>query len=566
MTKKENKEVLRKNKKYFIIKFVSSLFIRIFLLLIPIYYSYGIDAIIRGNYKHAYLMIVMFFVFYVLYRMTEVINQITYYNLYSNLYKTYLELGLYKTYNNSLYSLSRFSLSEYSNIMSEDFETLSDYYATLVIRIVEIMEAIYIIIYFFTINNIIGFITFFICLGVLFLLMHFNNLIAKTNKERKTRHDKRISLFQELLLSQREIKSFNIFNIVRERVMTTTNDYIKWNNKLNIDKYNLKQVSLGLLNIFEFLSLVIGIKLIMDGKMTVGVLTIIYSYWTKLSDLFLSIIALFESNINVKTAKLRVHKLFQYALVNYDDEEKKDVKRIKGIIEFSHVLYGNKNSPILNNVSFKVNENSFNVITGLTGSGKVGIFDLLLRLNRQHEGKVLVDNLEINSYDSKKIGNIISSVTRDPKFFNMSIRDNLSIFDSNFENIINLAKELSIHDYIMALDNGYDTVLETNASNINSDVKLTLAIMRVLLKRPKILLFDETFDFLSHDISEKVLNILKEMKQDNTILIISKNKDILQLSFVDQIIVINNNKLLTIGKHDELIKNNKEYKKIFNKL
>lgn len=70
-------------------------------------------------------MIIMFFVFTMLYRISEVVNQITYYILYSKLYKTYLDLGLYKTCNNSVYSLSRFSLSEYSNIMSEDFETLS---------------------------------------------------------------------------------------------------------------------------------------------------------------------------------------------------------------------------------------------------------------------------------------------------------------------------------------------------------------------------------------------------------------------------------------------------------
>ena len=171
MTKEENKKVLKKNTKYFILKFICSLFIRAFLLVIPIYYSYGIDEITRGNYSAAYHMIIMFFVFTMLYRISEVVNQITYYILYSKLYKTYLDLGLYKTCNNSVYSLSRFSLSEYSNIMSEDFETLSDYYATMVIRVVEIMEAIYIVIYFFTINKVIGYLTLFICLVVLFILI-----------------------------------------------------------------------------------------------------------------------------------------------------------------------------------------------------------------------------------------------------------------------------------------------------------------------------------------------------------------------------------------------------------
>ena len=563
MTKDDNKEVLLKNKKYFIIKFISSLFIRIFLLLIPIYYSYGIDEITKGNYNAAYLMITLFFVFYLLYRITEIINQKTYYALYSNLYKTYLELGLYKTCNNSLYSLSRFSLSEYSNIMSEDFEILSEHYATLVIRVVEIMEAIFIVIYFFTINIVIGYFTLFICLIVLYILIYFNSYIANTNKERKIRNDKRISLFQELLLSMKEIKGFNIFNIVKERTNNTVNDYVKWNNKLNVDKYNLKQKSLAFINIFEFIALLIGIKLIKDGKATIGVLTIIYSYYTKLSDLFLSIITLFESRINVKTAKIRIHKLFQYASDNYDNNKNND-NHIEGNIEFKNVLYGNRKNPILNNVSFKINKNTFNVITGLTGSGKVGIFELLLGYNRQHVGKILIDKKDLKEYSLKELGNNISSVRRDPTFFNISIKDNLSIFDSNFENIVNLAKELGIHDYIMGLQDGYDTILEPSANNINSDVKYTLAIMKVLLKRPKILLFDETFDFLSIDISTKVLNILKNMKEDNTILVISKKKDILELDFVDNIIVMDNNKVILSGTHDDLLKD-KDYKKIISK-
>ena len=564
MTKKDNKEVLIKNSKYFIIKFICSLLIRAFLLLIPIYYSYGIDAITNGNYEHAYIMIIMFFVFFMLYRVSEVLNQITYYKLFSNLYKTYLNLGLSKTCNNSLYSLSRFSLSEYANIMSEDFESLSEYYSTLVMRIVEIMEIIYIIIYFFTINHIIGYLTFFICLFVLYLLLYFNSIIARTNKERKIKNDKRISLFQELLLSIKEIKGFNIYNVIENRTSNTIDDYVKWNNKLNIDKYNLKQVSLGLINVFQFICLIIGIKLISSNVMTIGVLTIIYSYYSKLGDLFLSVITMFESNINVKVARLRIHKLFQYASNIYS--EKESINDVSGRIEFKNVLYGNIHAPFLKNVSFKINENSINVITGPTGSGKVGIFDLLLRYNRQHKGKVLIDDLEINKYDSDSLSKIISFVRRDPSFFNMSIKDNLSIFDSNFENIISLSKELGIHDYIMALSDGYDTIIDANASNINSDVKMTLAIMRVLLNRPKILLFDETFDFLSNDITNKVFKILIDLKGDNTIVIISKNKKVIEQDFIDKVIMMNNNKIIADGIHKNLLKENSEYKKIFMKL
>ena len=561
MTKEENRKVLLKNKRWFLFKFLASLFIRTFLLIIPLYYSYLIDELTKGNYNAAYQMLIMFFIFTILYRITEVINQISYYKLYSNLYKTYLDLGFSKTCNNSLYSLSRFSLSEYSNIMSEDFETLSDYYTTLVIRVVEILEAIYIIIYFFTINVLIGYLTLLISLIILFILLFFNPKIAKTNQERKNRHDKRISLFQELLLSVREIKGFNIFNVAHERTKNTVDDYVKWNNKLNIDKYNLKQLSLGLIDVFQFIGLLIGIKMIISGNMTIGVLTIIYSYYTKLSNLFLSIITLFESRINVKVARIRIHKLFQYAMVNYTNEVVK--ADIKGKITFQNVLYGNKQDPILNDVSFVIKPNTFNIITGLSGSGKTGILDLLLRYNRQHKGTILIDEENISNISSDKLSKIVSAVRKNPTFFNISIKDNLSIFDSNFENIIYFCKLFGIHDYIMGLENGYDTILLNDATNINSDVKYVLAIIRVFLKKTKIMLFDEVFDYLSKDISTNILAFLKNLKNENTIIVITKNKNILKDEVVNQIILLDNNKVIGIGLYDDLKDDNK---KIFNNM
>ena len=561
MTKEENRKVLLKNKRWFLFKFLASLLIRAFLLIIPLYYSYLIDELTKGNYNAAYQMLIMFFIFTILYRITEVINQISYYKLYSNLYKTYLDLGFSKTCNNSLYSLSRFSLSEYSNIMSEDFETLSDYYTTLVIRVVEILEAIYIIIYFFKINVLIGYLTLLISLIILFILLFFNPKIAKTNQERKNRHDKRISLFQELLLSVREIKGFNIFNVAHERTKNTVDDYVKWNNKLNIDKYNLKQLSLGLIDVFQFIGLLIGIKMIISGNMTIGVLTIIYSYYTKLSNLFLSIITLFESRINVKVARIRIHKLFQYAMLNYTNEVVK--ADIKGKITFQNVLYGNKQDPILNDVSFVIKPNTFNIITGLSGSGKTGILDLLLRYNRQHQGTILIDEENISNISSDKLSKIVSAVRKNPTFFNISIKDNLSIFDSNFENIIYFCKLFGIHDYIMGLENGYDTILLNDATNINSDVKYVLAIIRVFLKKTKIMLFDEVFDYLSKDISTNILAFLKNLKNENTIIVITKNKNILKDEVVNQIILLDNNKVIGIGLYDDLKDDNK---KIFNNM
>ena len=181
MVKDDNKKILLSHKSKFIIKFIISLILNILLLVIPIYYSKLIDALSIGNYNTAYIFIIVFASLIVFYRIVEYFNQKIYFWLYLALYKSYMNLGLSKTFNNSLYSLSRFSLSEYSNIMSEDFEMVSDYYSTLVIRIVEIMEFIYIVIYFFFISTTIGFITIISSIFIILLLIFCNKSIVKTN-------------------------------------------------------------------------------------------------------------------------------------------------------------------------------------------------------------------------------------------------------------------------------------------------------------------------------------------------------------------------------------------------
>ena len=446
MSHKENRSILLSCKKKFILKFIISIILNILLLVIPIYYSHVIDAISISDFQKATFYITVFGVLSIIYRFIEYYNQKAYFYLFLSLYKEYMNIGLSKTFNNSLYSLSRFSLSEYSNIMSEDFEMISDYYSTLVIRIVEIFEFIYIIIYFFFINKIIGLITLFSSSFIVFILFYFNKFISLTNEERKIKNDKRISLFQEIFLSLRTIKGFNILNPIKKRLNSIVDDYIVWHKKLNMNRYCLREVILGIVDLFKIISLIIGIRLIMTGNMTLGVITIIYSYYTKLSELFTSIITLSESLNNKKVSLIRINKLFQYA--NNHIVDNSDYNDIKGFISFKDILYGSKIAPILKKVSFNINEKSLTILSGSI-KGNEGVFDLLLRYNREHSGEILIDNVDINLYSRENISNNISFIMEYPNFFNTTIKENLEIFDSNFENIINVCKYLEIDEDIL---------------------------------------------------------------------------------------------------------------------
>lgn len=555
MTKEENREILLKCKKEFFIKIITSILVVGLLLLIPIFYSRGIDYINNGSFKKAYIIFVVLGFSSLLYRLLETINQKAYYFLYSKLYKNYADRGIEKTCNNSLYSLSRFSLSEYSNILSEDFELLSDYYSTLIIRIVEIFQFIYIIIYFFFINQVIGYITLILSIVVIFLLFYFNKFIVKINEVRKNRNDLRISLFQEIFLAIREIKGFNILKSLKNDINENIDTYVKWNNKLNIAKYNLRQSTLGIVDVFKVVSLIYGVYLIMHKQITIGVLTIIYNYYTKLSELFTSIILLNESLSNVKVAKKRIFKLFQYA--NDKIVVQSDKNDILGHISFLEVLYGNRNNPTLNNVTFTINPCSFNVLIGSSKAAK-GVFDLLLKYNRKHNGYIYIDDLEIENYSHENISEVISLMMEKPIFFHKSIKDNLLLFDNNFENIISVCKYLEIDSLILNLPDGYETLVDIN--NLDNDLYYMLSLVKVFLKKSKIILVEDIFDHLSKNCRQKILKLLLELKTEHTIILITKDQKIIRNKQVDQVLMFDKNRLIVQGLHSELYKNDQTYR------
>ena len=563
MVRSDNKKILLSHKYKFIIKFVVSVILNILLLIIPIYYSKLIDVLSNGEVNKAYVFIIVFASLTIIYRIIEYFNQKAYFWLYLALYKSYMNLGLNKTFNNSLYSLSRFSLSEYSNIMSEDFEMVSEYYSTLVIRVVEILEFIYIIIYFFFINSTIGLITLLSSTFIIFLLIYFNKSIVKTNIERKKRNDTRISLFQEIFLSIKTIKGFNILKNIKDRLNINIDDYIKWHIKLNMNRFSLREILLGIVDVFKIVSLFIGIKLIIDGNMTLGTITIIYSYYTKLSELFISIITLFESLNNKDVSLSRINKLFQYASNHLPDES--NYNDIKGKITFKKVLYGNKMKPYLNEVSFNISNNSLTILSGNISSC-LGIFDLLLGYNRIHSGEIKIDDINMDKYSKENISNNISFITEYPFFFNTSIRDNLLIFDNNFENIINVCKYLNIDDEINKLDNGYETILENNGNNISNDLRYLLAFTRIILKKSKIILIDNIFDHVSNSLYNKIFKMITELKMEHTIIIISNNLKIIKSKFVDKSILFSNGIIIGDGKYSKMMLNNPKYHELIKKL
>lgn len=132
---------------------------------------------------------------------------------------------------------------------------------------------------------------------------------------------------------------------------------------------------------------------------------------------------------------------------------------INGKIEFKNVSFTYDRQEVMKNVSFDVKPKSFTAIVGKSGSGKSTIFRLLLRLYKANKGQILLDEKDIYEYSKEVYSSNVAIVTQKPFIFDMSIRENLNLVDSNREHQIEACKRVGIHDYIMALKDGYNTKL-----------------------------------------------------------------------------------------------------------
>ena len=158
----------------------------------------------------------------------------------------------------------------------------------------------------------------------------------------------------------------------------------------------------------------------------------------------------------------------------------------------------------------------------------------------------------------------VAAVRKNPTFFHMSIRDNLTLIEPDFEKIINVCKELGVHDEIMKLTDGYDTVISESAANINNDLKYMLSIARVILKNPQILLFDETLSAFPKEVDLKLIDYFKRTKGKHNVVLISKEKHVLEEA--DQVIYMEKGENIATGKHETLLLKSPKYKKYFEEL
>ena len=549
--------VLKKSKKYIFWKIIISIIYRGILMITPIIFGAAVDMVTGGKYREAILISLVGVLAVVLFRINDIVNTYSWHKMYNCIYDNYTKLGVNKVFDNSLHSLSRFNIGEFLNIMSTDINIIADFYCQLVMRVIRIFEVLIIFVYFFVIDFYIGIAGLVMGFISLIIILLSSKTIERLNRTKAYAFDRRNTIINEFLLSIREIKAFNIFEPIKKRITNSTEEYTKKYLNQRVGEDSFKFSILAFIEAFRWGLFIYGIYLISIGKMEMGSLVIIYNYFAQLIEGFSEFTTI---NVGLRQLKVSENRFFQLVIYSNDKLMLDNKTRLNNYnIKFRDVVYGDKENPRLKGVSFDIKSKSINAITGLVGAGKSGVVDLLLKLNRQHSGDITIGGTDISSISFDPYYSLVSCIDKDDRFLNISIKENLLFVKDSFEEIVDLCKKLGIHDEILKLKNGYDTVLNSNDDTLKQNTKVLLNVARILLKDTRIMIFDSVLFLLNKESKRIVLDILKEIKDKHTIIIISKDDDV--LSVADSIVLLDEGRVYNTGEYDN-ISNLKLYKQI----
>ena len=313
-----------------------------------------------------------------------------------------------------------------------------------------------------------------------------------------------------------------------------------------------------IMNGISLLIIWIGGKNIDAGSIQVGDMMAFITYTMQIVMSFLFFTFLMMQLPRAEVAAGRINEVLEAPVTVVDGNDLQDdkIKDVKGTLKFENVsfTFDGADSPVLSNISFEAEAGKTTAIIGSTGSGKSTLLHLIPRYFDATEGQITIDGTNIKDISLGKLRDMLGFVPQKGVLFSGTIASNIKFGDENIsdEDMYKAAEIAQALEFIEGKEDKFDSEISQGGSNVSGGQKQRLSIVRALAKKPKILLFDDSFSALDYKTDVKLRKTLREKMQDTTTIIVAQR--IATILNADKIIVMNEGKVVGIGKHQELLK------------
>ena len=312
-----------------------------------------------------------------------------------------------------------------------------------------------------------------------------------------------------------------------------------------------------------------GGNIIIAGKMPVGDLTAFTTYIVQILMSLMMLSMVFLQSSRASASMKRINEIFDTEIgLNDDNAKNKDKKVTEGRVEFKNVSFGysgenGRKDLVLEGISFTAEPGQTIGIIGSTGSGKTSLVQLIPRLYDVTGGEVLVDGVNVKEYSLKHLREGVGMVLQKNILFSGTIEENLrwGNEDAPMEDVIRFSESAQADPFVKTFKNGYDTEMGQGGVNVSGGQKQRLCIARALLKRPKILILDDSTSAVDTATEAKIRESLYHDLKDTTKIIIAQR--ISSVQEADQILVLEDGKIIGHGTHEELLKTCETYSEIY---
>ncbi|WP_154439604.1 ABC transporter ATP-binding protein [Tissierella pigra] len=378
--------------------------------------------------------------------------------------------------------------------------------------------------------------------------------------------DKVNGVMREYLAGIRVVKAFNRFDYEKNR-FKNVNDNLK---NITLKGMRISAVFNPIVSLIINISIVLVLWLggigVNNGNMEIGKIMAFVNYMTQVLFALIMMTRILNIFIKAKASSERIGEVFcaENTIVQKEITEKP--KEIKGKVEFENVYfkYSTGKNCILEDINFSIEPSETLAIIGSTGSGKSSLINLLPRFYNPVKGKIKIDGVDIKDMNLKDLRKEIGIVPQKVLLFTGTIEENIKWGkeDASFEEVEEVCKIAEAHDFILSFSDGYDTYLGQGGVNLSGGQKQRISIARALIRKPKVLILDDSTSAVDLITEKRIRKKLKEYLTDTTTILIAQR--ITSVMSADKIIVMDRGKIVGIGTHKDLMSTSEVYKDIYN--